>query len=286
MKITSDWHIHTRNSCDEAALAVRDLVPSAAAQGIADYGVTDHVHTPFNLPDIAASRREYLAASPSPRFHFGVEASSVSQWEIAEVATGRHAAPVYGLRSGGPPGAPLALGITEEDIRTHGIEYVVAGTHWPMYVPLERQAVIRDYHRQNMFLAGHPLVDIVAHPWWWSGHWQEADGGYRGEPWLDDFGKIPASMHDEFAAAAIQHGTVVEINLHATLLNAGYPEAFRRRYVEYLADLRERGVRLCTGSDCHGDRYEVDFGTAAVMLDRVGIRDEDLWRLPPRNPDA
>ena len=78
----------------------------------------------------------------------------------------------------------------------------LAGTHWPMYVPLEREAVIRDYHRQNMFLATHPLVDIVAHPWWWMGHWMDRDGNFPAEPWFDDFDVIPRSMHQEFAAAA------------------------------------------------------------------------------------
>ena len=45
-----------------------------------------------------------------------------------------------------------------------------------MYIPYERQAVIRDYHRQNMFLATHPLVNIIAHPWWWSGRWAVRPG--------------------------------------------------------------------------------------------------------------
>jgi hypothetical protein len=36
MKITSDWHIHSANSCDEAALSVRDLLSEAPAKGIRD----------------------------------------------------------------------------------------------------------------------------------------------------------------------------------------------------------------------------------------------------------
>jgi len=282
MGITSDWHIHSRNSCDQASMTVEELLRGTAAKGIVDYGLTDHIHTPFNLPDLAASRREFDSVGPSPRFHFGVEVSCVSQWELDEVATGQHEAPVYGLRSGGPPGAPLAIGLAAEDIEAHGIEVVVGGTHWPMYVPLERDAVIRDYHRQNLFLAAHPLVDVVAHPWWWAGHWRDPDGGYRGEPWLDDFGAIPRSMHHEFAAAAIEHDTVVEINLGANLLNPHYPDRFKLQYVDYLADLRDRGAKLCTGSDCHSSHYEVDFAAAARMLERVGIRDDELWRLPPR----
>lgn len=282
VKLTSDWHIHTRNSCDEAALAVADLVSAAAATGILDYGITDHLQTPFNLPDLEASRREFLASHPSPRFHFGAEVSCVSAWELAEIATGAYENPVWGLRRGGQPGCELAIGLDAEEIERLGIEYVIGGTHWLMYVPFEREAAIRDYHRQNMFLAQHPLVDIVAHPWWWMGHWQDADGCYRGDPWLDDFGKIPASMHDEFAAAVVQHGKAVEINIGANLLNESYPEAFADQYLEYLAYLQGRGVRFSLASDCHEAQYAPDFEKAAQMLERIGIRDEDLFRLPPR----
>jgi len=282
MDITCDWHIHSRNSCDEASLTVSDLIAEAAEVGIADFGLTDHIHTPYNLPDLEASRREFLASDPPTRFHFGVEVSVVSEWELAELAKGSHENPVYGLRSGGPPGATPAIGIDRESLQRLGVEYVVGGTHWPMYAPVEREAIIRDYHRQNLFLACHPLVDIVAHPWWWMGHWKSADGRYLTDPWLDDFGKIPASMHDEFAAAVTEHGKVVEINLSACLLNRTYPADFPSQYLEYLGTLKARGVRFSLGSDCHSPHYTIDFAAAAAMLDSIGLRDEDLWRLPPR----
>ncbi|MFC1461237.1 hypothetical protein ACFLQR_01805 [Verrucomicrobiota bacterium] len=279
--ISSDWHIHSRNSCDGACMTVSDLVCLAAEKGIRDFGLTDHIHTPFNLPDLAASRREFLAIPDFPNFHFGVEASCVSQWELDEIATGRYESPVYGLRSDGPADGPLAIGLNAGDIETYRIEYIIAGAHWPMYVPMTRDAVIRDYHRQNMFLATHPLVDIVAHPWWWMGHWQDADGGYPAEPWFDDFNRIPKSMHDEFAMAALEHDTIVEININAMLVNKGYPERFKPQYLQYLAELKAQGVKLCLGSDCHSAHYEIAFDTAARMLDSVGIRDGDLWKLPP-----
>jgi len=278
----SDWHIHSRNSCDEAALVVADLPAEAEAAGIRDFGLTDHLHTPYNLPDIAASRRDFLAADPSPRFHFGIEVSCVSQWELDQIATGRHERPVYGIRSGGPPNCPLAIGLTPDDAAALGIEFVVGGTHWPLYVAMERHAVIRDYHRQNTFLATHPLVDIVAHPWWWMGHWADADGSFRAEPWFDDFKAIPESMHDEFAAACVQHGTVVEMNLCAVLLNPQYPQRFILQYLDYLAELKSRKVSLCIGSDCHDPHYRMGFEAAARLLASVGIVDGDLWRLPPR----
>jgi len=283
MTITSDWHIHSRNSCDSACMTVSELILKAAEKRIGDFGLTDHIHTPFNLPDLAASRQEFLACSPSSHFHFGLEVSCVSQWEIDEIAKGKHKAPVYGLRSDGPANCPLAIGLTAEDIKTYQIEYVVGGTHWPMYVPIEREAVIRDFHRQNMFLVTHPLVDIVAHLWWWHGHWQDSEGCYSAEPWFDDFNRIPSSMHNEFATAAIEYDTVAEINLQAILLNSHYPERFKQQYLKYLAELKSQKVKLCIGSDCHSAHYEVDFEAASLMLESVGISDEDLWWLPARS---
>ncbi|MHB9131651.1 MAG: PHP domain-containing protein [Armatimonadota bacterium] len=280
--LTSDWHIHSIYSCDGACLPMADLPDQAVACGITDFGITDHLHTPYNMPDIAASRAAYLATRPSARFHFGIEVSVVSQWELDEVATGKYQSPTYGLRQGGPAGGALGLALTEEDIRTYGIEFVVGGTHWPMYVPFEREAIIRDYHRQNMFLATHPLVTIIAHPWWWMGYWMNEKGMYPAEPWFDTFAAIPMSMHDEFAAAARAHGKVVEINLSAMLLTPHYPAHFAGEYLDYLAGLHARGVPLSIGSDCHDPQYTIDFPRAAEMLASVGIGDQDLWRLPPR----
>jgi histidinol phosphatase-like PHP family hydrolase len=264
-------------------MAVSDLVTETSRIGILDFGLTDHIHTPYNLPDIRCSRQEFIVSNPSPRFHFGVEVSCVSVWEIEEILKGSHEKPVYGLRSGGPQNGALAIGITEEDIATYGIEYVVGGTHWPMYIPLERDEVIRDYHRQNMFLATHPLVTIVAHPWWWMGYWQDSGGNFSSKPWFDDFNVIPMPMHEEFAAAVKENGKMVEINISAILLNPHYPKRFVRQYLDYLSDLKSRGVRLCIGSDCHNDHYtKINFRKVEIMLGIAGIEECDLWRLPPR----
>jgi histidinol phosphatase-like PHP family hydrolase len=263
-------------------MPVADLVAGAAAAGITAFGLTDHIHTPYNLPDLYASRQEYLSCGPSADFHFGVEVSVVSQWELDEIASGRIAGETYGLRSGGPAGGSMAIGLTDDDIAALQIEYVVGGTHWPLYVELEPETVIADYHRQNMFLATHPLVNIVAHPWWWMGKWQDADGIYRTKPWLGDFSRIPRSMHEEFATAAIEHNTAVEINISATLQNSQYEERFSLQYLEYLALLKQCGVTFSLGSDCHRATYDIDFERATEQLASVGITGADFWRLPPR----
>jgi hypothetical protein len=74
----------------------------------------------------------------------------------------------------------------------------------------------------------------------------------------------------------------VEINLDAILLNGSYLDSFVRQYVEYLAALQQRGVQFSLGSDCHSARYEPDLERASALLEPLGLRAEDLWRLPPR----
>lgn len=100
--ITSDWHFHSRNSCDckEGTIptTMAETFAAVRAKGVTDFGLTDHIHTPVNLPDLEASRREFDALPPDPRRHFGVEASCVSAWELGELAKGTAGVPVYGLR--------------------------------------------------------------------------------------------------------------------------------------------------------------------------------------------
>lgn len=286
MMITTDWHMHSRNSCDcrdgDFKTTMAEMTADITAHGILEYGITDHIHTFINLPDLYASRAEFDSLTPDPRRHFGAEASVVSVWEIAELATGSHGSPAYGLRSGGQPGCELAIGLSEEEKNKLGIEYVVGGTHWPMYVPVEREDVIRDYHRQNIFLACHPMITIIAHPWWWMGKWQESDGMYKTGPWFDDFNCIPKTIHNEFAAAAIQHGKVVEINLNATVLNKEYPEDFKLKYAEYIAGLHAAGVKLSIGSDHHSQRHyyrELDLVKVDDWLTTVGLQNIKFWSI-------
>lgn len=263
-------------------MSIADIIRRTAQKGILDYGITDHIHTPYNLPDIEGSRKEFDANNPGPHCHFGVEASCVSRWELDEIAAGRYEDPIRGIRSGGPADGPFALGVTAADIETYFIEYVMGAVHWPIYVPLERETIIRHYHAQHLYLITHPLVTIIAHPWWWRGHWEDADGNYPSEPWFDDFSRVPQSMHDEFTAAALQCNTVVEINLDAIILNHRYPDRFKQQYLEFMAELKMSGVQLCVGSDCHMADYGINFEAASQMLAQAGITEKDLWKLPPR----
>jgi len=275
MKIDSDWHIHSHNSCDSASMTMAEIIDACHKKGVIGFGVTDHLNTGINLPDIIRSRKEYLE-NRVEGFHFGIEVSCVSVWEIEQIKKGGYDGYIYGIREGGPAWCDMTVDITEKEIENLDIEYVIGGTHWPLYVPWERESLIRDYHRQNMFLAEHPLITIVAHPWWFHAkYWGKYVEKY--EPWFNDFTVVPQSMHEEFAEAIVRNKKVVEINLHAIILHPSYPEKFKFQYLDYLSFLKSKKIKFAIGSDCH-QKYDLDFEKAEKMLDSAGIAQQDLWK--------
>jgi len=266
--IKDDWHIHSEYSCDGACMKMENLVTGSAEKGIVRYGITDHIHTPYNYPDIIKSKNAYNK-NRADNFYFGVEVSCVSKWELDLIASGVEGNLTYGIREGGPAGGSLAIAIDEEYINEHDIKYVVAGTHWSMYAGNKPKDLITDYHRQNMFLSQHHLVDIVAHPWWYLGPCKDG--------WYTDFGIIPVSMHEEFAKSCIENSKLVEINLSAMLLSDKTSEKFKQEYLEYLVMLKEFGVKFSIGSDCHNEFYNIDFQKASDMLESADFTNDNFY---------
>ncbi|MCK5757878.1 MAG: hypothetical protein KAH14_02205, partial [Clostridiales bacterium] len=256
-------------------MKMSSLVEGATDKRIMRYGITDHIHTPFNYPDIINSKKAY-DANCTENFYFGVEVSCVSQWELNTIASGAKGNLTYGIREGGPAGGALAIAIDEEYIAMHDIKYVVGGTHWAMYTENKAQDIINDYHRQNMFLSEHKLVDIIAHPWWYLGPCEDC--------WYTDFNMIPLSMHEEFAKSCIENAKLVEINLSAMLLSDKNTEKFKQEYLEYLVMLKEFGVEFSIGSDCHNEFYDINFQKASDMLETSGFTSYDFNPTTEKSP--
>ncbi|MBN2852132.1 MAG: PHP domain-containing protein [Clostridia bacterium] len=273
--ITSDYHIHTEYSCDDACMTYNTLIKKAKIRGIKDFGVTDHIHTPFNHPDIKNSHEMFMKKKIEG-MHFGVEVSAVSKWELDKIALGDYEGNItYGIREGGIPEGELAIAIDEAFIKKYDIEFVVGGTHWLMYKEYTRENLIHDYHRQNLFLANHPLIDIVAHPWWYMGPFKNERNLYTTLPWFDDFKVIPQSIHVELAEALIKNGKFHEVNLSAILLSNHYTEHFKKQYLEYLAFMQDLGVKFTVGSDCHNENYDIDFIHSNSLIEKYGIKIEN-----------
>jgi histidinol phosphatase-like PHP family hydrolase len=269
----SDFHIHSENSCDMASLKMQDMADQTKAAGVDICGVSDHLHTPVNLTDIHNSYKAFKKIKREG-FHFGIELSVISKWELDRILRNdydRNAPPVYGFRTGGPENGPLELGMDAETIAAFNIEYAIGGVHWPMYAARELDTLIKDYHRQLMFLAQDERIDIIAHPWWWM------ISAESPEPmWTADFTSVPKAMHEEFAAAVKESGKCVEINLDAMLFNPWYSNEFKKQYLKYLRMIFEKGIPMTIGSDCHKNHYPDTQAAVAEALGSAGFKYGDF----------
>lgn len=281
MKIRQNLHIHSAHSCDSACATLNDIQKEMTDLGITEFGLSDHLHTHYNLCDIQGARNDFLCYDRPKNFHFGIEITSCSQWECDKIASGDYVRyyddPVYGLRfAQGPYGGPICIGITAEDIEALGIEYVIGGVHWPHYS--KKEDAYEDYFRQQMYLIENPLVDILAHPW---DAIEMAAGGWyldRDQEHIkyDAILDIPREYNDKLMNALIEHNKCAEINL-ATLLTVSIPEKCRKYYWTLLAQWREAGVKFVIGSDQHSAHCNpVMFAAAELLLDAYGFKDSDI----------
>lgn len=298
MKLEQDFHIHTHCSCDSACAQLAEIIKGCRQNGYRHFGISDHLHTRFNLPDIEIARKEFLACGPVPGFHFGIEVTCATQWECEKIAKRDFAScftcevngrkfqtmtPIDGIMYGGPANGPLMVDLSREDIDRLGIEYVIGGVHKPNYTPQEPQPMIDDYFNQSCFLVNHPLVDILAHPWnglpFWSGYNIVTDDPEDVHP--DIFFQIPGEYWDELAHLLTANGKIAELNC----CNLFYKfEKSARFLMEKMADWKSKGVKFSFASDLHGAVYP-DAAKASALLTEYGFTEED-FALPPRLRDS
>ena len=277
MYYTSDWHIHCEGSYD-ASLTVPHILQKAEEYGITELGITDHVNAPSWITYLKKSR-ELFDANRRPGFHFGVELTTQSKPLFDYAVKNGGAEELWLLRrvpNRFEPYQGYELPLTEEELRSLKVEYVIGGVHWPCFAPYTREDIIKDYSLQNLYLACDPRVDIVAHPWDFDCAWQNDNGIFDTLPWYDDFEAIPHSVHEEFAAAMKENGKCMEWNL-CFIVGRQYPEAFKRRYAEYVREMFELGVPITLGSDAH-DEYPNCQDAVQEMACRVGFEPQDFAR--------
>lgn len=279
MQLHMDWHVHSRHSpCGKPEATMARIWQEARAAGFSALGVTDHLNCQLSETALRASRQEYDALKSEGRFLFGLEVCCLRRYDLDEAERLGAAASIWGPQTGGPAGDELTLYLSEPLMADLQPAYLIGGVHSVLGAPLEREAVIRQYHRQYVFLASHPAVDVVAHPWWWQGEWLDSDGMYSSLPWFDDFSIVPSSMHDELASACREHCTAIEINAGAIFTNPRYPDRFKAQYLEYLAYLKEAGVTLSVGSDSHYAGYDRRLRLIEPQLETLGLSETQLWR--------
>ena len=175
-----------------------------------------------------------------------------------------------------PPvqGSPYAieLAVTKEELISLGVKYAIGASHWRVDSPYsseddsDKEACIREWHRQQLWLAADERVTILGHPW------------FHGKSlWYEDFDDIPRSMKEELSAALLENKKHVELNAHfyrAPLAS----EKFRYQYAEYMREMFEMGIPVVYGSDSHKN-YHDQRDLAEVYLEAAGFKDGDIGEL-------
>lgn len=276
--IHSDWHIHSENSYD-ASLLLDEIGQAALAQGLKAIGITDHAN--FNdaafMGDLRNSVEAVTQAQKKyPFMVLGVELTPIEKPEfdyVARTATREgYVAPIQE--------APfeIELAATKEELMAMGVRYAIGASHWRVDKPNAKKmepdvdACIREWYRQQMWLACDERVTILGHPW------------YNGKGiWYEDFSVIPHSMHMDIAAALKENGKYVECNSHF-FRSEKATERFRHQYAQFLRELYEMGIPVTYGSDMHKEypdlRPRVESYLAAagfVEGDIVGLDSSVLW---------
>jgi len=273
--IYSDWHIHTDASYD-ARLPLETLIASSRAQGLRGFGVTDHLNyndESFwgNIRQSAENFKRLKARCPEMRL--GVELTPIAKPLYDHIAkTGNRESWIPPVQA-----APYEIELpgTKEELMALGIQYAIGASHWHVDVAEHHprctaEEEIREWHRQQMYMACDDRVTILGHPWTCS------------RVWYGDFGIIPGSMHDELAAALVENGKLAECNC-SMFIARDTSEYFRQQYAEFLRFLFERGVPITIGTDCHGKPepvYPDNRERFLPYLEAAGFKDGDFTDLP------
>jgi histidinol phosphatase-like PHP family hydrolase len=276
--IHSDYHIHSEYSYD-ATLTLDELLDAARVQGLRKIGITDHVN--YNdkkfLSDLYASAKAVSERSKTaPELLLGVELTPIAKPHFDYMAK-------YGSSDGfvfpqSDVPSPIELAVTKEELKSLGVRYAVCAAHWRVDIPLKNHneqgcvnETIREWHRQQLFLATDERTTILGHPWW---------PGAKGL-WEEDFSIIPHSMHDELIAALKENGKYAECSL-GLIVPGGKSEKFTRQYAEFLREIFEAGVPITFATDAHRsypDRREA----AEAALKTAGFKDGDIVEISEKD---
>lgn len=276
MIIKSDWHIHSEYSYD-AKLPLEEIATKAKELGFEKTGITDHAN--FNdekfVGDLMNSAKNVLEFSKThPFVVLGVELTPIEKPEFDYIKK-------TGTREGYVAPATdkpydIELARTKDELVSLGVRYAVGASHWRVDVPNAKQlaadvdTLIKEWYRQQMWLACDERVTILGHPW------------YNGAgAWYDDFSRIPRSMNMDIAFALKENKKYVEFN-GGMLCSPKVSEKFLVQYAEFIRELFEMGIPVTYGSDSH-DVYAEKLADMEKILASVGFKEGDFSELQEKD---
>jgi len=254
MPLGLDYHIHTHHlKCADETMEVEAIVRRAEALGLTSIAITDHLNRPEQLILHLRIREELEKLSPAIEVYFGVELNFYK-------TTGKF------------PFSQDARGAL-------GFDFAIGGVHGTYVGEDDRAAIIALQHAHHLLTCNDPLVDVLAHPWWFSPR-EFASKGLR---WFEGMSEIPEGLHRELARAARDTGTAVELNARAIFLNPFHTERFKADYRRYVKLLAEEGVKFAIASDAHSLKELGSTQVVEDMLAELGVSEDCIWR-PLRPP--
>ena len=267
--IHSDFHIHSNASYDSSYTLDR-IIEDCEKRGFESYGIADHVNyneTMFLDAMVESSRTVRAAQEKNSKILLGVELTPITKVEYDYLrAHGGNREGFVAPLSDKP--MEMELAVTKEEMIAVGIQYAVGASHWRVDVVDRRtpgtvDEFIKDWYRQQLYLACDERVTILGHPW------------YHGAGlWYEDFSVIPKSMNEEIGAALLENGKYVECNTDV-ICSPKTSEKYRYQYAEFLREYFEKGIPVTIGSDSHNS-YRDHSEEIEKYLSAAGFRDGDF----------
>ena len=263
--------MHCEASYD-SKLPISEIVETSRSFGFNKIGITDHLNynNPKFLGDLKTSAELVKQWQPQcDRLVLGVELTPIAKPLFEHLAK-------YGSVEGYvPPSATpyeMELAQTKEELKALGVRYAVAAAHWRVDIAdinaqiTDVDICLKEWHRQQMWLACDERVTILGHPW------------YHGKGiWYADFSIIPRLHVEELAAALKENGKYVECN-GDFFVTPATTEKFRNQYAEFLRELFEMGIPVTYGSDSH-NTYKPSHIETEQYLRKAGFVDGDISEL-------
>ena len=277
MIIHSDWHIHSEFSYD-AKNTLDLIVTRGSEEGLRYMGVTDHANCNDNkfLGDLHGSVAAVTEMQKKhPFLVLGVELTPIEKPEFDYIIANGGSRDGYEAPVQDKP-FDIELAASKKELMALGVRYAIGASHWRVDVPksqrtpFDMDACVREWYRQQLWLAQDERVTILGHPW------------YIGNgAWYEDFSVIPHSMNVDIAAALKENGKYVECNSHFFHCSKA-TEKFRHQYAEYLRWMFEMGIPVTYGSDSHEDYWDARPAVEKYLAE-VGFKDGDIAELAEKD---
>ena len=247
MAFEYDYHVHTTLSfCHEGDLTVDNLIKKAQERGLEGFAVTDHSsHLYFDRPTV--SRHEYLVNYDV--FLEGREHGNRQFEKYLNMLEGYRTANVL-------TGAEVDVSANGElifDSRYRDrVDVLLGGIHWLpcMAGDFDGKTFLAEFMDFTMMLLESD-IDVLVHP---TRILRKRKLG------------VPGYIIAPIVQQAKKNGIAIEINSHTQ----------RDPYGMFIQPCIDAGVKLAMGTDTHNIMEMGDFSYHRELLERHGVREEEM----------